>query len=103
MLTSVCAASACIYAVTPSTHVAPSLSLYQTTDTQCDFARVLGASWGLEDVTREVGHRYNSGTKIFTADRTSFGEGGIENEVLTIVHDLCGNVAVATATDGAEI
>ncbi len=46
-------------------NMAPYRPNYQTTDTQCSYARVLGASYGLNDVTRTVGHEYNMGTRDF--------------------------------------
>ena len=49
------------------------VNLYKTTDTQCQYARILGATWGVNDVTRMVGDMYNKGTKVFEASSMMFG------------------------------
>ena len=78
---------------------------YKTTDTQCSYARILGASWGLNDITRTVAHQYNLGERDFDASRDTWGQ-AIDTDVketLTIVYDLCGNVAVKGAKTGETI
>jgi len=79
--------------------------VYKADEAQCSYARVLGAAYGLNDVTRYVAHLYNGGERYFRARQEMFGQ-GLEKpgeETLTIVFDMCGNVAVKTVANGETI
>ena len=62
---------------------------------------MLGATFGLNDVTHKVADLYNKGTKNITASADTFdvtSDSSI-SEYLTVVSDLCGNVGVAVSDE----
>ena len=73
------------------------MTLHQDNGRECsEYAAVVGASWGTNDVTRLVADQYNKGTRNFRASVATYGdEFGDGSETLTIVSKRCGNVAVA--------
>ena len=77
------------------------LVLYQNNSTQCRHTRVLGASYGLNDVTRKVANLYNKGERNITASADVLGveDNDQLNQQLTVVSDLCGNIGVAISDD----
>ena len=71
---------------------------------ECNFAHILGATWGPADVTAQVSHSYNLGHKDFDATSERFFDSWKDNKkTLTIVYDICGNVATAVAVEGDSI
>mmetsp|Transcript_18326 Transcript_18326/g.17448 ORF Transcript_18326/g.17448 Transcript_18326/m.17448 type:complete len:99 (-) Transcript_18326:58-354(-) len=70
----------------------------------CLNARILGATWGSADVTSDVAHSYNIGERTVQASTTAFGDPAPEgNKTLTVVYEICQNVATVVAFQGASI
>ena len=72
---------------------------------ECKHARILGATWGLKDVTAQVAHEYNLGETHFEANIDTFGEHGIARggRTLTVVYEQCQNVAVIAVKEGESV
>eukprot|EP00350_Pseudokeronopsis_sp_OXSARD2_P003854 CAMPEP_0170554694 /NCGR_PEP_ID=MMETSP0211-20121228/12582_1 /TAXON_ID=311385 /ORGANISM="Pseudokeronopsis sp., Strain OXSARD2" /LENGTH=91 /DNA_ID=CAMNT_0010863985 /DNA_START=55 /DNA_END=331 /DNA_ORIENTATION=+ len=70
----------------------------------CQHARILGATWGLRDVTSAVAHQYNLGTDTFEASIEALGDNGVSGvATLTIVYETCDNAAVLVAKQGSDL
>ena len=81
------------------------LGLYFNDSTQCKYGRVLGASFGDEDVTRRVAALYNKGSKHIVAGHTDLGAQMLKgaNRTFTVVTDVCGNVGVGITHEGKTL
>ncbi len=70
----------------------------------CLHARILGATYGLADVTSKIAHDYNLGIKSWTVDNTNFGNPlPNKTKVLTVVYEICQNVATITAKEDTTL
>ena len=81
------------------------LGLYFNDSTQCKYGRVLGASFGDEDVTRRVAALYNKGSKHIVAGHNDLGAEMLlgANRTFTVVTDVCGNVGVGITHEGKTL
>ena len=70
----------------------------------CKHARVLGATWATKDVTAQVAHSYNLGTKSWSADAATFGDVYQGNtRTFTVVYEVCQNIATLVVKEGEKI
>ena len=54
----------------------------------CKHARILGATWGIKDVTDQIAHSYNLGVKDFSANEATFGTSfSSGTRILTAVYE----------------
>ena len=79
--------------------------IFSVSAQDCLQARVLGATWGLNDVTSAVAHKYNSGENTILANTDVLG---IADEIdgtktLTVVYEICQNVATLVALEGETV
>eukprot|EP00349_Pseudokeronopsis_sp_Brazil_P001278 CAMPEP_0202957888 /NCGR_PEP_ID=MMETSP1396-20130829/2266_1 /ASSEMBLY_ACC=CAM_ASM_000872 /TAXON_ID= /ORGANISM="Pseudokeronopsis sp., Strain Brazil" /LENGTH=102 /DNA_ID=CAMNT_0049675617 /DNA_START=28 /DNA_END=336 /DNA_ORIENTATION=+ len=70
----------------------------------CKHARILGATWGLSDVTAHVAHQYNLGNTVFTANEATFGDSHhAGTNTLSVVYEQCGNIATLVVKEGETV
>ena len=65
--------------------------------------KILGATWGTEDVTEKVSKIYSDGKKSIGAESEILGKKKLEQQTLTVVYDECGAVKVKAVTSGDYI
>ena len=68
----------------------------------CTHARIHGATYGNRDITSQLSHKYNLGSRNFIASEQTLGSQDVEQPTVTVVYERCGNVAIETALDGEE-
>ena len=70
----------------------------------CEWARILGATYAGIDVTGQVANDYNHGIREWTAETKTFFEAPADVQAtLVIVYEKCGNVGALAVPEGESI